>query len=323
MKNIATLFFLLIHYFGFCQFNSIELDYSDTGINSLSVFKDSNLILIGEKKSVGLIVGNDTIKLRGSYGYFDPVNQKIITFLQTAEHTSRLFVYGKTGNVRDSFVVAGVITGVSSFNNQDILISIIANDAKGNIGILLQMNITNGQQKKLFKPNIAELTSVHLLSNGNIALTGTQKNYIISAEGSIIKEITAPHRSFGKTSIDKKLFLILQEYSDGSYIDVYNEDGSFVEKIEYEHQKKTKSGTRRCGDCISKTAAFVDFDLSPDKTFLVAKDQYGEVYILNQQRKLLSVYKDSKQWSFLTFIDNNTFMYINILDKTLHYITIN
>ena len=315
--------FLLIHYFGLCQFNSIELDYSDAGIKSLSVYKDFNIIIIGEKESVGLIVDKDTIKLRGSYGYFDTVNQKIITFLHIAEYGSRLFVYEKTGNVLDSFVVAGEITGVSCFNKQDILISIIAKAAKGDIGLLLQMNVTTGQDKKIFNPNIAELTSVHLLSNGNVALTGTQKNYIISAEGSIIKEIAAPHRSFGKTSIDKKLFLILQEYSDGSYIDVYNEDGSFVEKIKYLHQKKPKTRTRRCGDCISKTAAFVDFDLSPDKAFLVAKDQYGEVYILNQQRKLLSVYKDSKQWSFLTFIDNNTFMYLDNGDKTLHYITIN
>jgi hypothetical protein len=312
---IFTIGILLFYFSGYCQLNILELDNSNQGFKSLSINKDSGLILIGQNTHVELKSDSGIIELKGSYAIFDKLSRQIITFSNTEEHSSKLYVYDLNGKQLDSFQIDGRITGICNFTEQDILVSVIIKKGASDSGILILLNLSNGKQRNIFSPDIAELTSVHLLFNNNIALTGTGKNYIINQEGIIIKEIYAPHRSFGKTSLDKKLFLILQEYSDGSYIDVYSENGDFIEKIEFKHRNNPEHGTRRCNECISKYASFVDFDLSPDKNFFVAKDQYNEVYLLNTKRKLCETHTMSGNWSFMTFIDNNSFIYLDQVDK--------
>ncbi|MBO9702585.1 MAG: hypothetical protein J7604_20405 [Sporocytophaga sp.] len=325
MKKIIYLFtlgVLLIHHSGYCQLNIIEMDNSEQGVNSLSISKDSSFILVGQKTHVELNTGSEIINLQGSYAIFDKHSHNIITYSNTDEYSSKLYVYEYNGKELNSFPINGRITGICNSTEQNILISAIIKKGDDDSGILLLLNISNGNQRSIFSPVIAELTSVHLLSNKNIALTGTGKNYIINQDGIIIKEIYAPSRSFGKTSLDNKLFLILQEYSDGSYIDIYGENGDFIEKIEFKHRHNPVNGTRRCNECISKYASFVDFDLSPDKKFLVAKDQEDKVYLLDINRKLIEIYNASGSWSFMTFIDNNRFIYLDLNDKKVKLIKI-
>lgn len=307
---------------GICQLNNLSLDNSNKTQNSLSINIDSSLILIGLDNHIDLIIDSNKIELIGTHAFLNIADEKIITFKNNPTKESNLFIYNIDGELLDSFQVEGEITGISNSKDQNIFLSLIRKKGNDDFGILIKMDITNGKEEIIFSPRIAELTSVNQLLNNNIAVTGTEKNFILNQQGEIIKEIGAPARSFGKVSSDKKLFLILQEYSDGSYIDIYDMEGTFVNKIEFEHKKNPKEGTRICDFCITKTASFIDFDISPNKKLIIAKDQFNEVFLIDQNRKLIEIFENSSSWSFVSFINNQKFLYFDSTDNKIKTKTI-
>lgn len=281
------------------QTNVLEMDISRNDLNTVSFDEDFDIILKSKDKIVYLFSASDTIILNGIFGIVSPNESTVYTAdYEVTTDSSLIRSYTIEGKLKDSIYISHHVTGLTASREGFIYVTTKSE--------LYRVYVERKDVEKIHEG--AEFTSVHELSNGNIAISGGGSNYILSPTGVLVKEIIAPHRSFGKLNYSKDLFLILQEYSDGSYIDVYSENGKMFEQFKYTHEGKSPISTRR-SSTPTLTASFVDFDVSPNGKILLAKDQFENVYLVNRKGKAKRVYESSSKWSFLTFINESTFIY--------------
>lgn len=305
------------------QFNTASLDFIGA-YNSLSIDSATGLMLIGRADHVDYLHNEKQLELKGIRGFIQKNPDVVLTYAGISEYTSILYLYSFEGELIKEIPFKGIISALTALPGEYtvyLTVNIKIDDLSSESAVY-SFDLVTLQTKLVFFPGIYDLTSISILQNGKLGISGTQNSYIISMQGQIIKEIPAPHRSFAKANRQQDLFMILQEFSDGSIIELYNTNGEILRTIDYKHKKKPFQGTRRCTECRTKIASFEDYDLSPDQRLLLARDQYNQVFVLDEYDTLNRAFEDSRDWCFLTWISNTEFMYLDSKTNEVKRITL-
>ena len=309
---LLPVFFLLMAVSADAQFNAVYLDHIGL-YNSLSIDSASGLIVIGRAAHADYMRNEKQLQIKGTRAFIQKNPDVILTYTGVSDYAGMLYVYSFEGELKEEIPFKGVISALTATPGQHVVYLTVNTkiDALSSESAVYSFDISTRQVRLVFLSGVYELTSISLLQGNRLGISGTQMNYIISLDGKVIKEIPAPHRSFSKANRQHNLFMILQEFSDGSILEFYNADGAKLRTIDYKHKKKPFQGTRRCRECKTKNASFEDYDLSPDQQLLLARDQYNQVFVLDEHIKLKMSFEDSQDWCFLTWVSNTEFMYLD------------